>query len=63
MIILTRDRFVFSPTSDLDKKLSSETTTLRTEVENLGKKLHYLETTEKNSRDHIDQIFKGGRGA
>lgn len=51
-------RFVFSPTSEVDKRLTTETTTLKTDVENLGKKLLYLETTHKNSREHIDQIFK-----
>ncbi|KAF4813936.1 Prefoldin subunit 1 [Colletotrichum fructicola] len=28
------------------------------EVEKLGQKLHYLETTFKNSRQHIDQMLK-----
>jgi len=50
--------FVFSPIADVDKRLSSETSELNSEVENLGKKLHYLETTHKNSREHIEQIFK-----
>ena len=27
---------------------------------NLEKKLHYLETTYKNSKDHLDAVFKGG---
>lgn len=57
------DRFVFSPTADVNKRLNSETAELKSDVENLGKKLQYLETTHKNSREHIDQIFKsGGRG-
>jgi prefoldin subunit 1 len=29
-------------------------------MENLNKKLHYLETTYKNATEHLDQIFKGG---
>lgn len=53
-------RFVFSPIADVDKRLSTETADLKTDVENLGKKLQYLETTHKNSREHIDQIFKSG---
>ncbi|KIN02081.1 hypothetical protein OIDMADRAFT_161972 [Oidiodendron maius Zn] len=52
--------FVFSPIGEVDKRLSTETTELKTDVENLGKKLQYLETTHKNSREHIDQIFKSG---
>lgn len=55
-------RFVFSPTTEVEKRLSSETTELKSDISNLNKKLHYLETTHKNSREHIDQIFKpGGR--
>ncbi|TVY51547.1 putative prefoldin subunit 1 [Lachnellula cervina] len=55
--------FVFSPIAEVDKRLTTETLELKTDVENLGKKLLYLETTHKNSREHIDQIFNsGGRG-
>jgi len=52
--------FVFSPTSEVDKRLTTEASDLKSDVENLGKKLQYLETTHKNSREHIDQIFKSG---
>ncbi len=45
---------------DVDRRLTSETSELKADVENLGKKLLYLETTYKNSREHIDQIFKSG---
>ena len=34
---------------EVDKRLSTETAELKTDVENLGKKLQYLETTHKNS--------------
>lgn len=44
----------------VDNRLGKETSELKSDVENLGKKLHYLETTHKNSREHIDQIFKSG---
>lgn len=53
-------RFVFSPIAEVDKRLTTETSELRSDVENLGKKLQYLETTHKNSREHIDQIFNSG---
>jgi len=52
--------FVFSPIDEVEKRLRKETTELKSDVENLGKKLHYLETTHKNSREHIDQIFNSG---
>lgn len=56
-------RFVSSPRNETEKRLGKETAELKSEVQNLGKKLHYLETTHKNSREHIEQIFKsGGRG-
>ena len=32
------------------------------EIENLGKKLHYLETTYKNAQEHLERIFKGNAG-
>ncbi|KAL3420760.1 prefoldin subunit [Phlyctema vagabunda] len=52
--------FVYSPINEVDKRLNTETADLKADVENLGKKLQYLETTYKNSREHIDQIFKSG---
>lgn len=59
-MMLTRDRFVFSPTSEVDQRLNKETSDLKADVENLNKKLHYLETTHKNSKEHMEQIFKSG---
>ncbi|KAI4258241.1 MAG: hypothetical protein LQ352_001294 [Teloschistes flavicans] len=52
--------FMFVPIDGVQKRLESETTELRSEISNLNKKLHYLETTHENSRKHIDQIFKSG---
>ena len=54
------NRFVYSPMANVQKRLSSETAELKSDISNLNKKLHYLETTHKNSREHIDQIFKSG---
>lgn len=53
-------RFVLSPTADVEKRLSSEAGELRSDLTKLEKRLHYLETTHKNSRDNIDQILKSG---
>lgn len=55
-----RSRFVFSPTSDVEKRLSSETAELKSDITNLNKKLHYLETTHKNSREHIEKMIQSG---
>ncbi|KAA6411075.1 MAG: prefoldin subunit 1 [Lasallia pustulata] len=52
--------FVSKPMADVEKRLSSETAELKSDISNLNKKLHYLETTHKNSKDHIEQIFQSG---
>lgn len=46
--------------AEVDKRLTTETSDLNSDVKNLEKKLQYLETTYKNSKEHIDQIFKSG---
>ncbi|TDZ19687.1 Prefoldin subunit 1 [Colletotrichum sidae] len=50
--------FVSLSTPQLTKKLGGQIKEKEVEVENLGQKLHYLETTFKNSRQHIDQMLK-----
>lgn len=45
---------------DVEKRLSAETVELKSDISNLNKKLHYLETTHKNSREHIDKIIQSG---
>lgn len=53
-------RFVFSPTPDVGKRLTSETAELKSDIANLNKKLNYLETTYKNSQEHMNRIFSSG---
>lgn len=60
LTFFTRLRFVASPIANVDKRLTNESRTLKTDITNLEKKLTYLETTHKNSLDHIEQIFKSG---
>lgn len=57
-------RFVATPIPSLNEKLEGQVKVLDEELEKLRKRLIYLETTQKNSRDHIDQMLKqtGGRG-
>ncbi|KAL8655500.1 MAG: hypothetical protein Q9226_003027 [Calogaya cf. arnoldii] len=50
--------FMFAPINNVQTRLASETAQLKSDISSLDKKLHYLETTHKNSREHIDQIFK-----
>ncbi|KAL1964661.1 hypothetical protein VTN77DRAFT_6687 [Rasamsonia byssochlamydoides] len=55
--------FVATPIPVIDKRLSKETEDLKSDISNLEKKLHYLETTHKNSRENIEQILKSGTRA
>lgn len=59
-MLMPTTRFVASPTSDVKTRLSKESEDLKSDVVNLEKKLHYLETTYKNSREHLDAVFKNG---
>jgi prefoldin subunit 1 len=55
-------RFVATPISTVNTRLSKEAQTFKSEIAALEKRLHYLETTHKNSREHIEKIFQtGGR--
>ena len=63
-VLLPTDRFRFvqSPTSEVRERLSAESEELKSDKSNLGKKLNYLETTYKNSQDHLERLFKSGSG-
>lgn len=53
-------RFIATPVSTVDKRLSTESAALKKDIAELDKKLHYLETTFKNSREHIEKILQTG---
>lgn len=55
-----RRRFVAVPTKTLNDRLSTESSTLKKDIADLEKKLHYQETTFRNSREHIDKILQSG---
>lgn len=44
----------------MNKRLSDESTTLKKDIAELEKRLHYQETTFKNSRQHIEKILQSG---
>jgi len=44
-------------------KLESQIKGLEGEVETLGKRLHYLEVSQKNSKEQIDRMLRGGAAA
>lgn len=58
--VLIQARFVASPIGDVKTRLSKEGEENKSDVANLEKKLNYLETTYKNSREHLEQLFKSG---
>ncbi|KKK22740.1 hypothetical protein P175DRAFT_0504267 [Aspergillus ochraceoroseus IBT 24754] len=53
--------FVAVPRTTIDKRLVTESTELKSDIEGLEKKMHYLEMTFKNSRENLEQILKSGR--
>jgi len=48
------------PVPEVKTKLSKEDEDIKSELANLDKKLNYLETTYKNSREHIEKVFASG---
>lgn len=53
-------RFVSIPAPELKDKLESQTKQVDTDIEGLTKRLHYLETTAKNSQEHIEAMLRRG---
>lgn len=60
--MLMDSRFVMTPSKEVKKRLEVENGELKSDVSNLEKKLHYLETTFKNSRANLDKVLKGSSG-
>jgi len=52
--------FVAVPVPTLNDRLASESATLSKDIADLEKRLHYQETTYKNSRQHIEKILQSG---
>ncbi len=53
-----RYRFVALPVTDMAQKLEDQRKDMDNEVAKLGQRLVYLETTHKNSREHIEQMLR-----
>jgi hypothetical protein len=60
--LLFVSRFVAVPASALGEKLDGQMKGLEDEVDKLHKRLAYLETTQKNSREHIEKMLRAGGG-
>lgn len=56
-------RFVSIPAPELKDKLESQTKQVDTDIDGLSKRLHYLETTAKNSQEHIEAMLRRGGAA
>jgi len=55
--------FVMTPPQEVMDRLAVESKSLEDDKTSLEKKLHYLETTYKNSRDNIEQILRNTGGS
>jgi prefoldin subunit 1 len=60
LICIPCSRFVNVPIDTVNKRLARESGEASSEITNLEKKLHYHETTHKNSRENFEQILKSG---
>ncbi|BDD58487.1 hypothetical protein MPDQ_002331 [Monascus purpureus] len=55
--------FVRVPLSTIEKQLSTQSANMKSNITDLEKKLHYHETTHKNTRENIEHIFKSASRA
>ncbi|KAI1435036.1 Prefoldin beta-like protein [Xylaria sp. CBS 124048] len=55
--------FISLPVSEINSKLDARVKELQGDVDSLGKRLHYLEVSQKNSQEHINRMLRGGAGA
>ena len=52
--------FVAVPNKEMNKRLKGEEEKLKKEIGDLEKKLHYQETTFRNSREAMERIMQSG---
>lgn len=57
---LIHGRFIAQPTASVNTRLAKEKKDLHAKLDNLDKKYTFLETTFKNSQEHLDRVFKNG---
>jgi len=57
-VLTSPTRFVNTTTSDVKADQAKDAEAVVKELENLKKKENYLETTLKNSQEHMEAIFK-----
>ena len=54
-------RFVMEPMEGVKNRMAEEEKGLKRDIEDLGKKYHYLETTFVNAQDNLKQILNRGQ--
>ncbi|PLB46732.1 putative prefoldin subunit 1 [Aspergillus steynii IBT 23096] len=52
--------FMSVPMNTVDKRISTESTELKSDISGLEKKLSSLEMTHKNGRENLERILKSG---
>ncbi|KAI1814628.1 Prefoldin beta-like protein [Poronia punctata] len=52
--------FISLPLPEMKGKLETQIKGLEGDVDSLGKRLHYLEVSQKNSKEQIDRMLRGG---
>ncbi|KAI0025606.1 Prefoldin [Xylariomycetidae sp. FL0641] len=52
--------FVALPVSEMQSKLGAQIKGVEGDIDGLSKRLHYLEVSQKNSKDHFNRILGGG---
>ncbi|KAK3072812.1 hypothetical protein LTR53_006131 [Teratosphaeriaceae sp. CCFEE 6253] len=52
--------FVLTSSGEVKQRQATEAQDIKKELANLDKKQHYLETTFKNSKEHMEQILSRG---
>ena len=58
--LTTATRFVLTSTHEMKQRQAKESGDVDKEMENLNKKLNYLEMTYNNAQKHMEQIFSRG---
>ena len=61
-VLRFRNRFVATSISEVKDSQSKQSKDVDKEMENLNKKLHYLEMTYKNAQLNLDKLFNRGGG-
>lgn len=51
-----------TPTDEVKKRITADSSDVKNDVSNLEKKMRYLETTFDKSKENLDKVLKAGGG-